>query len=127
MREFEHMKTSLYLTDVLLLGNEGDIVNFLCLEITKTSRGFEVKNNTDLVESIVVTFTPTFAKPSENSSFHGTLETRHAIRHPTLVHASPHSQNREQARSETVDAISQRHAQYLPSPRTTHNVSIRND
>ena len=49
MREFEHMKTSLYLTDVLLLRNEGDIVNFLCLEITKTSRGSEVKNNTDIV------------------------------------------------------------------------------
>ena len=128
MRESEHVKTSLYSTDVLLLRNEGDIVNFLCLEITKTSRGFEVKNNTDLVESIVVTFTPTFAKPSENSSFHGTLETRHAIRHPTTIDASrPHSQNREQARSETVDAISQRHARYLPSSRTTHNGSIRND
>ena len=68
MRESEHVKTSLYSTDELLLRNEGDIVNFLCLEITKTSRCFEVKNSTDLVESIVVTFTPTFAQPAENSS-----------------------------------------------------------
>ena len=28
MRESEHVKTSLYSTDVLLLRNEGDIVNF---------------------------------------------------------------------------------------------------
>ena len=37
------MKTSLYLTDVVVLRNEGDTVNCLGLEITKTSRGFEVE------------------------------------------------------------------------------------
>ena len=41
--DFEHMKTSLYLTDVVVLRHEGDTVNFLGLEITKTSKGFEVK------------------------------------------------------------------------------------
>ena len=42
-RDFEHMKTSLYLTGVVVLRHEGDTVNMLGLEITKTSRGFEVK------------------------------------------------------------------------------------
>ena len=50
--DFEHMKTSLYLTDVVVLRHEGDTVNFCGLEITKTSKGFEVKNSTDLVESL---------------------------------------------------------------------------
>ena len=53
MSYFEHMKTSLYLTDVVVLRHEGDTVNFLGLEITKTSRGFEVKNSTDLVEHLL--------------------------------------------------------------------------
>ena len=98
MSDFEHMKTSLYLTDVVLR-HEGDTVNFFGLEITKTSKGFEVKNSADFVESFfeslrvgktrdrrpvlagvgrwwgsrrellwVVVSTPTFAQPSENSS-----------------------------------------------------------
>ena len=41
--DFEHMKTSLCLTDVVVLRHEGDTVNFFGLEITKTSKGFEVK------------------------------------------------------------------------------------
>ena len=53
MSDFEHMKTSLYLTDVVALRHEGDIVNFLGLEITRTRKGFEVKNSTDLVESLL--------------------------------------------------------------------------
>ena len=53
MSDFEHTKTSLYLTDVVVLRHEGDTVNFLGLEITKTSKGFEVKNSTDLVESLL--------------------------------------------------------------------------
>ena len=43
MSDFEHMKDSLYFTDVVVLRHEGDTVNYLGLEITKTSRGFEVK------------------------------------------------------------------------------------
>ena len=42
MSDFEHMKISLYL-NVVVLRHEGDTVNFSGLEITKTSRGFEVK------------------------------------------------------------------------------------
>ena len=53
MSDFEHMKTSLYLTNVVVLRHEGDTVNFLGLEITKTRKGFEVKNSTDLVESLL--------------------------------------------------------------------------
>ena len=34
----------------MVLRHEGDTVNFLGLEITKTSKGFEVKNSTDLGE-----------------------------------------------------------------------------
>ena len=40
---------TLHLTDVVVLRHEGDTVNFLGLEITKTRKGFEVKNSTDLV------------------------------------------------------------------------------
>ena len=47
------MKTSVYLTDVVVLRHEGDTVNFLGLEITKTSKGFEVRNSADLVESLL--------------------------------------------------------------------------
>ena len=43
MSDFEHMKTSLSLTDVVVLRNEGETVNFVGLEITKTNRGFQVK------------------------------------------------------------------------------------
>ena len=98
MSDFEHMKTSLHLTDVVVLRHEGDTVNFLGLEITKTRKGFEVKNSSDLVESLLNLYglqnskptvnpgrrstvmelasatsldghdTPTFAQPSENSS-----------------------------------------------------------
>ena len=50
--DFEHMKSSLYLTDVVVLRGEGDTVNFSGLQITKTRKGFEVKNSTDLVESL---------------------------------------------------------------------------
>ena len=53
MGDFQQMKTGLYLTDVVVLRHEGDTVNFLGLEITKTSKGFEVKKFTDLVESHV--------------------------------------------------------------------------
>ena len=52
MSDLGHTKTSLYLTDVVLCP-KGDTVNFLGLEITKTSRGFKVKNSTDLVESLL--------------------------------------------------------------------------
>ena len=53
MSDFEHMKTSLYLTEVVVFRHEGDTVNFLGLEITKTHKGFEVKNSTHLVESLL--------------------------------------------------------------------------
>ena len=53
MSDFEHMKTSLYFTDVVVLRHEGETVNFLGLEITKTSNGFEVTNSSDLVESLL--------------------------------------------------------------------------
>ena len=56
MSDFEHMKTSLYLTDVVVLRSEGDTVNFLGLEITRTRKGFEVKNSTDLVQSLLILY-----------------------------------------------------------------------
>ena len=132
MSDFEHMKTSLYLTDVVVLRNEGDTGNFWGLEITKTSRGFEVKSSTDLVASFVNLYGLENSKPTANPGRRSTamelasaipldghkysnfrtavgklifmppLETRHAIRHPKTIHTSPQSNNREQARSETV-------------------------
>ena len=102
-------------------------MNFLGLEITKTRKGFEVKNSTDLVESLLKLYGLQNSKPTVNpgrrstvmelasatppdghdyrrkTHLHGTLETRHAIRHPTTIHTSPQPHDREQARSETVD------------------------
>ena len=52
MSDFEHMKTSLHLTDVMALRHESGTVNFLGLEINKTSKSFEVTKVTDLVESL---------------------------------------------------------------------------
>ena len=63
---FEHMKTSLYLTDEVVLRHEGDTVNFWSLEITKTSKGFEVKNSTDLVESLSNLCGLEHSKPTAN-------------------------------------------------------------
>ena len=52
MSDFEDMKTSLYLIYAVVFRHEGDAVNLLGLEITKTSKGFEVKNSTEHVESL---------------------------------------------------------------------------
>ena len=62
MSDFEHMKTSLYLTDVVVFRHEGDTVNFLGLEITR--KGFEVKNSTDLVESLLSLYGLQNSKPA---------------------------------------------------------------
>ena len=133
MSDFEHMKTSPHLTDVVVLRHEGDTANFSGLEITKTRKGFEVKNSTDFVKSFLnlyglqnskptvnlgrrstvmhwmVTITSTFEQPSENSS------SRHlgdqTCNSPSNNYPpSPQPHDREHARSETVDTISQRHA-----------------
>ena len=53
MSDVEHMKTSLHLTDVVVLRHEGDTVNFFGLEVTKTRKGFEVKNSADLLQSLL--------------------------------------------------------------------------
>ena len=86
-----------------------------------------MKNSTDLVESPLKLYGLQNSKPTVNpgrrstvmdlasatpldghdyrrkTHLHGTLETRHAIRHPTTIHTSPQPHDREQARSETVD------------------------
>ena len=59
------MKTSLYLTDV--------VVNFLGLEITKTSRGFEVRNRTDVVEIFLNLCGLENSKPTANPGRHSTV------------------------------------------------------
>ena len=73
MSDCEHMKTSLYLTDVVVLRHEGDTVNFLGLEITKTSKGFEVKNSTDLVESLLNLYGLQNSKPTANPGRRSTM------------------------------------------------------
>ena len=40
--------------DVVVMRHEGDTANFLGLEVTKTSKGFEVENSTDLVEPLYI-------------------------------------------------------------------------
>ena len=73
MSDFEHMKTSLYLTDVVVLRHEGDTVNFLGLEITKTRKGFEVKNSTDLVQSLLNLYGLQNSKPTVNPGRRSTV------------------------------------------------------
>ena len=66
MNDFEHMKTSLHLKDVVVLRHEGDTVNSLGFEIFKTRKGFEVKNSTDLVESFLNLYGFQNSKPTVN-------------------------------------------------------------
>ena len=73
MSDFEHMKTSLYLTDVVVLRYEGDTVNCLGLEIIKTRKGFEVKNSTDLVESLLHLYRLQNSKPTVNPGRRSTV------------------------------------------------------
>ena len=138
MSDFEHMKTSLYFTDLVVLRHEGDTVNFLGLEITKTRKGFEVKNSTDLAESLLNLYGLQNSKPSVNPGRrltvmelasatsldgHDYSNFRTAVGKlifmapwrpdMTTVHTSSQLHDREQARSETVDTISQRHATHL--------------
>ena len=73
MSDFEHMKTSLYLTDVVVLRHERDTVNFWGLEITKTSKSSEVKNSTDLVESLLNLYGLQNSKPTANPGRRSTV------------------------------------------------------
>ena len=66
LSDFESMKTSVYLTDVVVLRHEGDTVNFLGLVITKTSKGFKVKNSTEPVESLLILYGFENSKPTAN-------------------------------------------------------------
>ena len=68
-----YMKTSLYLTDVVVLRHEGDTVNILGLEITKTSRGLEVINRKDLVESLLNLYELGNSKPTANPGRRSTV------------------------------------------------------
>ena len=118
---------------------------FLSLEITKTRKGFEVKNSTAFVESILNLYGLKNSKPTVDPGrrstvmelasatpldghdysnfrtavgkliFMAPLETRHAIHHPTTNHTSPQAHDREQARSETIDTISKKHSTHLSS------------
>ena len=73
MSDFEHMTTSLYLTDVVVLRHEGDTVNCLGLEITKISKGFELKSSTDLVEMLLNLYDLENSKPTVNPGGRSTL------------------------------------------------------
>ena len=144
LRDSEHIKTSLYLTDVVVLRQEGDTVNFSGLEVAKTSTGVEGKHYRSRripFESLRIRKFETDSQSRQaidndgahvSNSFgwsrllqlshshrkahlHRTLETRHAIRHPTTIHTSPPIHDREQARSKAVDTTSQRRATHLSS------------
>ena len=140
-----------------VLRKEGDTVRFWGLEITKTSRGFEVRNSTGLVESLLKflwvrkieadwksrrTLYSDGARVSNSlggstilptyaqgwkSHLHGTMQSSRVSRHSKAVHTSAHSHNREQTRSEEVASTSQKYTQHLSSSRTTHASSKRND
>ena len=73
MSDFEHMKTSLSLTDVVVLRQEGGTVNFFGREITKTTKGFEVRNSTDLVESLLNLYELENWKPTANPGRRSTV------------------------------------------------------
>ena len=153
---FEHMMTSLYSTDVVVLRNEGDTVNLMGLEITKTSR--ELRGNKQYrprripVESLRVGKLETDCKSRQTlhidgarvsnsfarsrllklshsgrtSYLPGTMETRHATRHAETIRTSPQSNNWKQWRSETTDMMTHRHAQHLSFSRNTQLGSKRN-
>ena len=139
------MKTSLYLTDVVVLRRDGDTVIFLGLVFTKTSRSFEVKKSTDFVETLWNLYGLENAKPTANP---GRRSTEMELASATPLNGHDYSNfrtavgklifmapwrpamqfaiqqqstrvlnlhDREQARSETVDTLSQRHATYLSS------------
>ena len=154
MSDFENMKTSLYLTDVVVLRIAGDTINFLWswdhqdkqgLRGGKQNRSlgipFEPLRGRNRLPTQVKRYAESDGARDSNSSgwscflqlshsrrkthLPGTLETRHATCHPSTIHTSLHSHNREQARSETVGTISRRHAQ--SSSRTTHDGSTRFD
>ena len=103
------------------------------LEITKTSKGFEVKNSTDLVESLLNLYGLENSKPTANPGRRSTV-----MEFPSATPLDGHdysnfrtavgklifmvpwrpdmqSHDREQARSETVDTISQRQATHFSS------------
>ena len=128
---------------------KGDRVNFLVLEITKTSKGFEVKNNTDLVESLLNLYGLQNSNPTVNPGRRSTVmelasatpldghdcsnfrtavgklifmapwrpDMQFAIQQ--TIHTSHQPHDREQARSEAVDTISQgtQHTCLLVEPR----------
>ena len=73
MIDFEHVKTSLFWTDVVLLRSEGDTVHFSGLETTKTTGGFEVKNSTDFVESLLNPHGLGNSKPTANPGSRSTV------------------------------------------------------
>ena len=73
MSDFEHMKISLFFTDVVVLRHEGDTINFSGLEITKTSSGFEVKNRKDLVESLLNLYGLENSNPTANPGRRSTV------------------------------------------------------
>ena len=137
------MKTSLHLTDVVVLRHEGDTVNFLGLEITKTRKGFRGEEQYIpcgiRFESVRVTKLGTdsqswwtldcdgarvsnstgwwrllqLSHSCRKTHLHGTLETRPAILHPTTIHTSPQLHDREQAPNATVETTSQRYATHF--------------
>ena len=57
---------------VVMLRNQGDTVNFWGREITKTGRGFEERNSTELVDSLLS------LSALENSKLPATPERRSA-------------------------------------------------
>ena len=73
MSDFEHMRTSLYLTDMVVLRHEGDTVNFLGVEITKIRKGFEVKNSTNLVQSVLNLYGVQNSKPTVSPGRRSTM------------------------------------------------------
>ena len=116
MSDLENMKTSLYLTDAVVLRNEGDTVNFGGLEITKTSRRFEVEEQYRArgisVKSVPVGKLEPAANPSRRKTpvdchdffnfrtvvgtlifTDGTMETRHAVLDSTTIHTNSEPNN----------------------------------
>ena len=53
---------------MVVLRNDGDRINLLGLAITKTSRGFEVRNSTELVESLLNLYGLENSKPTAHCS-----------------------------------------------------------
>ena len=114
---------------MVLLRSVGDTVNCLVLRSPRRAGAFQVRNSTELADSLLSHYGLEKSKPTETPGRRSTsMElTLAVVCHPTVAHTSAQSYNREQTRSETVASISQEDTKHLSSSGATRASARRND